>query len=181
MKKIRNLFAKDTRNALFRFTNTGDSITITGYTGKKRRIVIPSEIDGLPVTAIDHWAFRGIPIKKLTLPETLTWIGGEAFLGNHLKTLVIPDSVKTIKSEAFISNVRKQNVSYWDQADFIRYFMWDSRLLKITLGSDVSLTEDSFGYGNFFLNEYTANGKTGGTYTRPNCKSKCTEWTKKKE
>ncbi|MCL2800447.1 MAG: leucine-rich repeat domain-containing protein [Treponema sp.] len=180
MNKNKRLFSKvtkATKSELFRFTRTEDNtITITGYTGKNRRVVIPSEIDGLPVTAIDSWAFKDIPIKQLTLPETLSWIGGEAFIGNHIKALIIPDSV-TIKSDAFTSDVRPRIYSSWDNLDFISYKCFDSRLLSITIRSGVTFHEDAFGHENGFPAAYESNGP--GTYTRKNFNS--VSWTKVKE
>ncbi len=69
----------DIRN--FIYESEKDEITITGYSGIEASITIPSEIDGLPVTAIAENAFRG-------------------FL--YLEKVIIPNSVKTI-DYAFVS------------------------------------------------------------------------------
>ena len=37
----------------------GDHVEITGYTGSAAQVVIPAKIDGLPVTTIGAYAFKG--------------------------------------------------------------------------------------------------------------------------
>ncbi|MDR0998462.1 MAG: leucine-rich repeat domain-containing protein, partial [Treponema sp.] len=49
----------------------GTGITITGFKGDAKEIVIPRTIDGLPVTAIGEFAFDSRGLTKLTLPEGL--------------------------------------------------------------------------------------------------------------
>ena len=68
-------------------------------------LVIPAEVDGIPVTAIAENGFAGNTISgTITLPETLVEIRSMAFYtvpftGN----LVLPDSVTTIGENAFQS------------------------------------------------------------------------------
>lgn len=51
--------------AQFLFVTTNDSITITGYTGSGGDVVVPSEVDGLPVTSIGEYAFNSGPRSVL--------------------------------------------------------------------------------------------------------------------
>ncbi|MDD6405738.1 MAG: leucine-rich repeat protein, partial [Clostridiales bacterium] len=45
-------------------------------------IVIPSEIEGMPVTGISDYAFNGCDgLTSITIPEGVTSIGDEAFSG----------------------------------------------------------------------------------------------------
>ena len=55
--------------------------TITGYTGKGRDVVIPDEIEGLPVTRIRSYAFQfcALSLTSITLPNSITTIGDRAF------------------------------------------------------------------------------------------------------
>jgi hypothetical protein len=41
----------------FEYASDGESITITGYTGAGGDVVIPGNIDGIPVTGIGQAAF----------------------------------------------------------------------------------------------------------------------------
>lgn len=59
--------------AQFVYTNTGVSITITGYNGPGGAVTIPELIDGLPVTGLADWAIPGCDnAVTLWIPATLT-------------------------------------------------------------------------------------------------------------
>ncbi|AKB31416.1 Chitin binding protein [Methanosarcina siciliae HI350] len=57
------------------YTSDGSSITITGYTGPAGDLVIPDEIDGLPVTKIAERVFQGTPLTSVVIPDSVTNIG----------------------------------------------------------------------------------------------------------
>ncbi|AKB29104.1 Chitin binding protein [Methanosarcina siciliae T4/M] len=61
------------------YTNSSTSVTITGYTGPAGDLVIPSEIDGLPVTAIAKNALSGSPLTSVVIPDSVTSMGAGAF------------------------------------------------------------------------------------------------------
>ena len=92
----------------------GVSCTITAYTGTATEIVIPNEINGLPVTIIgSHFHdTRAYPSKqKLTsviLPENLVTLESFAFFNNSLTTIRMPISVETVGRESFTRNVLTQ-------------------------------------------------------------------------
>ena len=79
-------------------------------------VVIPSVIDGMPVTKItgDYYragsgvvffgAFQSKLITSVKLPDTLEYIGNSAFNGNMLTEVIIPDNVNTIGVSAFSLN-----------------------------------------------------------------------------
>ena len=88
----------------FKYVSNGKEIQINEYIGNGGNVVIPSEIDGLPVTRIGNDAFKGKNnVTGVVLPETLEYIGEYAFydLDNLTGVLVIPKSVKTIGGHAF--------------------------------------------------------------------------------
>ena len=54
------------------FSKHPEYIIITGYTGTLTELVIPDQIDGLPVVEISASAFKNAPnLKKITLPKKL--------------------------------------------------------------------------------------------------------------
>mgnify|MGYP004530384669 FL=1 len=81
--------------------NSGDTVTITRYSGVSTSLEIPSEIDGKTVTAIGADAFAGAPLSSVTIPETVTAIGAGAFQGTDLTWVKVPASVAEIGEKAF--------------------------------------------------------------------------------
>ena len=65
--------------------------------------VIPSEIDGLPVTEItDKACYQCAALKEIVIPDTVTKIGYRSFEGcTGLTALTVPDSVTVIGDYAF--------------------------------------------------------------------------------
>src|ERR1051325_9111563 len=59
-------------------TNADNTITITKYAGSGA-VVIPSEINGLPVTGIGPNAFPTPFVTSVTIPNTIANIGQRAF------------------------------------------------------------------------------------------------------
>lgn len=81
-----------------------DYIEIIGcYPTIGEEIVIPAEIEGLPVTSIGDSAFRGHGrITKVTLPDTVTNIGIDAFLEcKNLEEINIPANLESVGGFSF--------------------------------------------------------------------------------
>ncbi|MFO1477618.1 MAG: leucine-rich repeat protein [Verrucomicrobiota bacterium] len=74
-------------------TNYDGSLTITGYTGTNCDVIIPDEIDGIPVLVIGHSAFAGTPLTSVVIPQTVTTLRGGAFSYTSLTNITIPNSV----------------------------------------------------------------------------------------
>ncbi len=88
----------------YEYTVEGGSVTITGAPETlPADVVIPSEIAGLPVTAIGNGAFREHgEMTAVTVPEGVTAIGEDAFTSCHaLKTVSLPDSLTSLGDSAF--------------------------------------------------------------------------------
>ena len=90
--------------------NAQGGITITGYTGNIRQVVIPATISGLRVTEIAANAFSRSNLTAITIPNGVTAIGDFAFVDsnygfhrtvNSFQELIIPDSVARIGNFAF--------------------------------------------------------------------------------
>ena len=80
-----------------------DYVEITDYTGSDKKVVIPAEIEGLPVTSIDTWAFyHCFGLTRIVIPDSVTYIGVQAFYNcSSLTEIVIPEKVTYIGNEAF--------------------------------------------------------------------------------
>ncbi|MCL2773048.1 MAG: leucine-rich repeat domain-containing protein [Oscillospiraceae bacterium] len=86
----------------FKYIVEKNEITITGYKGNLKAIIIPDKIAGKNVTKIGDMAFKDYTLTSVTLPDTLTYIGLNAFeYCVPLTSINIPDSVKTIDNDAF--------------------------------------------------------------------------------
>jgi len=56
-----------------------NQVTITGYVGSESELVVPSEIEGLPVTVIGDNAFAGCTFQYIDIPATVTSLGNCVF------------------------------------------------------------------------------------------------------
>lgn len=77
--------------------------TIKEYFGKETNVIIPSEIDGVPVTTIGEGAFAFcIYLESVTIPESVTKIEDFAFEEcTSLKNINIESDRITIWPNAF--------------------------------------------------------------------------------
>ena len=77
-------------------------ISITGLRGDFTTIIIPTEINGRRVVAINNEAFEEKNITSVTMPEGL-FIGGRAFRNNEIDEIIIPRGTR-IGTAAFAGN-----------------------------------------------------------------------------
>ena len=89
--------------AQFTFTTNNGTITITGYTGAGGGVIIPSETNGLPVTAFTYRVFSiNRIVTSVTIPDSVSNIPDNAFYGCcGLTNVTIPNSVTNIGQSAF--------------------------------------------------------------------------------
>jgi hypothetical protein len=85
------------------YTNANNTLIIRRYTGLGGEVVIPSHINGLPVTRLDIYAFvNAFNLTAVTIPNTVTDIDVAAFnYCINLGSVTIPDSVTNISEQAF--------------------------------------------------------------------------------
>ena len=84
---------------------------VTGYTADSSEVSIPSEIDGYTVVGIVETAFANRDdITKVTIPDTVTYLGSRAFFKcTSLEEIVIPSSVSSLYGNTFVEcrNLKK--------------------------------------------------------------------------
>ncbi|MCH5187197.1 MAG: leucine-rich repeat protein [Oscillospiraceae bacterium] len=88
----------------FNYQVHDDHVEITGYTGSAAELVIPDEINGLPVTGITKSAFyQCTSLTSINIPSGVTSIGDLAFYHcTSLTSINIPSGVTSIGDWAFV-------------------------------------------------------------------------------
>ncbi|MBO4492747.1 MAG: leucine-rich repeat protein [Ruminococcus sp.] len=134
-------------------------VTVTGCTGSESMLMIPSEIEGLPVTAVAENAFAGnTDIAICILPDSLETVGARAFSTcPNLCNLSLGKNVSYIGDYAFTAcpalfdiSVSKDNSTY-SNIDGSLYMNGDSLLLYAG-GADAKIYDKTkiIGKGAFF-------------------------------
>lgn len=101
----------------FELSSVGNCYGIKKYNGNRAHVVIPAEIRGLQVVAIDNQAFfRAAGNKELqtvVIPSTIKTIGASAFLKCfNLKVVQAHEGIETIGDGAFVQCKNLQQVDF---------------------------------------------------------------------
>lgn len=134
---------------VYEYELNGNAVTITGYNGTGGEIVIPSTIDGKPVTKIGPMAFwMDDNITSVVIPEGVTYIDKSAFSGDdNLTSVTLPSTLRTIYENAFrmtglTSVVIPEGVTYIGTEAFNSC----KNLTEVTLPSTLTtITANAFG------------------------------------
>ena len=102
------------------FANTvldDGTVAVGGFWGVQEDIVIPRQLNGLPVTRItqdDSNSFsNNSELKTVTLPDTVTTLGANAFANcTSLEAIFIPASVTSIERRAFYGCNNLKDIYY---------------------------------------------------------------------
>lgn len=95
---------------------------LRSYKGSAADVVIPAEVNGLPVTQIGDSAFtQNETLRSVVIPEGVTIIGKDAFRNCYkLETVVLPRSLHTIRDNAFrsCSSLTSINLEYVSNLEY---------------------------------------------------------------
>ena len=107
----------------FLYTTSGNSATITGYTGTDTHLVIPSVIDGYTVTAVADNAFSShTTLQSVVISNGVEKLGWFAFQGcNKLTSLTVSASLQSIGYSAF-SGVSDRFTLYCPDGSFAQQY-----------------------------------------------------------
>lgn len=64
---------------MFEYKKCEHTVNITKYTGNDTRVEVPDMIEGLPVSALDPYAFSDTKVTEVALPSSVERIGRYAF------------------------------------------------------------------------------------------------------
>lgn len=100
-------------NFLYNFAGEVPGVTICGYDGKKTELVIPEEINGRAVSAIDKDTLAGNDeITSLTLPASVIAIGEGSFNGcEKLESITFSHGVSVL-TDVFCDCPRLKSVTF---------------------------------------------------------------------
>lgn len=153
----------------FTYTIENSEATITGYTGTAENLVIPSAVDGCPVTSIGKAAFSAnetlvsvvVPygvrtlaedsftgistLQSLSLPTSLQYIGVGAFSGcSQLSSVSIPEGVTELGLCAFMYCTGLEQLSLPDSLVTIGGYAFDDCWLleEVTIPRNVATIGD---------------------------------------
>lgn len=128
-------------------------------TSKITKLVIPSEIDGMPVVGIAESAFHHYMydyVEELTLPHSLKTIGEQAFDGiKSLRSLDIPESVEKIGKYAFAYCSSLTSVKYPTKMSYIpNSCFYGCRSLETMVGIDNIVCVEAFGLSKTRMSQF---------------------------
>ncbi len=149
------------------YKSDGESVTVTGYSGRSTEIVFPSEIDGLPVTEIAPKAFYDfIYLEKVVIPDSVKKIDGAfeacpdltevelgsgvtsmngAFLGcTNLKTVTGGQAVKHLDSAFSGCTSLTETTVYPEAVSASSAFLGCTALKTVTLNEGISFLDMTF-------------------------------------
>ena len=129
----------------FVYEEEENGITIIKYRGEDKEVVIPDKINGTKVTAIGDSAFRNCEnLTDITLPESVTSIGGFGFSGTGLTSITIPKNVRSIGNGAFYGCNSLKSITIPKGVSCIDYntFMSCSSLTSIILPEGLETIQD---------------------------------------
>ncbi|WP_294786235.1 leucine-rich repeat domain-containing protein [uncultured Eubacterium sp.] len=118
----------------YKYRKEVDRIIIEEYEGEERHVVIPSEIDGLPVKKIEPEAFssHGALIETIEVPGTVTEIGDGAFkMCMNLEKLILQDGVQRIGENVLLVTAVTEMYLPASVSELVRPWEWGKIALEV--------------------------------------------------
>lgn len=132
-------------NFYYDLASDRESILITKYDGTDAQIIVPSEIEGLPVSEIATKVFKdNNNIESVVIPDTVRIINASCFSNcENLKSVAISKNIKEIPAYCFSKCTNLQDIDLPDGLEKIgkAAFSWCSSLKNISIPSTVTILE----------------------------------------
>lgn len=103
----------DDQSELFSYCMSSTNVEILGLNESLSELIIPAEIEGLPVTIIGSNAFENASeLKSVTLPESVKTIGFKAFANcTQLTKINMPENLTEIGASAFMDCISLADIT----------------------------------------------------------------------
>lgn len=153
----------------------GDSITLTSLDTAATEAEIPTEIDGIPVTAIGDACFMSCNfLTDVTVPEGIISIGESAFAScTLLCTVVLPDSATDLGAGMFEGDTMLSDFTFPSGITEIpeAFFYECSYFYQMTLPDTITSIGNEAFYGCSYLDtiELSENLESIGNYAFQGC------------
>lgn len=118
----------------YKYRKEADRIIIEEYEGEERHVVIPSEIDGLPVRKIAPEAFstHGALSETIEVPGTVTEIGDGAFkMCMSLEKLLLQEGVQKIGENVLLVTAVTKMYLPASVSELVRPWEWGKIALEV--------------------------------------------------
>ena len=127
----------------FNYVIIDGEIEITGCMSTEEVIIVPEEIDGLPVTRIWEYAFSFCENEKeIVLPDSIKEIGEVAFANNYmLEKINLPKELKTIPNSCFYGCYNLKEITIPEGVTKIGASAFEGCTKLSTINIPTSLTE----------------------------------------
>lgn len=133
-------------------------LTLVGTEGYSDDIIIPDEVDGIPVTVIASNALYNKSFNSILLPRSLREIQNNAIRStlSSFTTITIPENVENIESNGIRSSYLKKII--WLPKSCVVSSNWYSGItsdFEITIGKTCQMIPDNFLQDNESITEIT--------------------------
>ena len=153
----------------FIYTVEQDEVCLQSYTGSSDYVLVPSEVEGKPVTSMYSRVFFETSVRYVYLPDTVREMGANTFGGcTYLVYAHMPDSLETLPAGTFESCFRLADPGLNEGLKKIQYtaFWGNYYLNALQLPESLEQIDDNA----FVMCDYLAyiNAPEGNSHFRSN-------------
>lgn len=106
-------------SGLYYKVENGEAILV-GYSGDERKLIIPKNMGGYPVTGSLRFMHSILGLYEVQLPESMTVIPEDMFSGCYaLRTVIIPEGVAKIADRSFHNCPRLEEITIPSSVSYI--------------------------------------------------------------